>query len=183
MIQQQEAADALREIARAEQHSGTAYRYHRASPHLFLWGFIWIVGYAVGYARPQWHVFWAILTVLGFLGSFFISWRARTRDSRTSFGWRYAATFVAMFLFVEALFAILPPQFSLQIDAFFPLLIALWYALLGIWTRGTRIALLGFTLGALTVGGYFSLHHYFDLWMAAVGGGALILGGFWLRRV
>ena len=33
----------------------------------------------------------------------------------------------------------------------------------------------------LTVGGYFWLAPYFMLWMAGVGGGALILGGLWLR--
>jgi DNA-binding MarR family transcriptional regulator len=70
----------------------------------------------------------------------------------------------------------------LQAGAVFPLLVALWYALLGIWRRGMRMALLGLVLGLLTVAGYFWLAQYFLLWMAVVGGGALILGGFWLRR-
>lgn len=183
MIQPQEAANALQEISRAEQQSQQAYHYQKAAPHLFLWGVIWIVGYAVTYARPHWYLLWAFLTVIGVLGSFFVSWRTPAKDARASFGWRYAATFIAVFLFIEALFAILPPVSSLQIDAFFPLFIALWYVLLGIWTRGTRIALLGLALGLLTVGGYFWLHQYFLLWMAGLGGGALILGGFWLRKV
>ncbi|HVB86508.1 MAG TPA: hypothetical protein VNK23_07585 [Candidatus Dormibacteraeota bacterium] len=46
-----------------------------------------------------------------------------------------------------------------------------------------RMAILGFAVGALTAGGYFSLPQYFLLWMAGVGGGALILGGLWLRKV
>lgn len=36
-------------------------------------------------------------------------------------------------------------------------------------------------LGLLTVGGYICLQPYFLLWLAGVGGGALILGGIWLR--
>jgi|SRR5215469_1041348 len=182
-IQRQDAASALQEIANTEKQSHTAYHYQKAAPHLFLWGLIWIVGYAVTYLRPAWYPLWDVLIVLGFVGSFLISFRTRGKGSHTSFGWRYAATVVAVFLFVTALFAILPPQSSLQIDAFFPLLIALWYVLIGVWTRGTRIALLGLALGLLTVGGYFWLHHYFPLWMAVVGGGSLILGGFWLRKV
>ena len=183
MIQRQEAATTLQEIARAERQSGQAYHYQKASPHLFLWGLIWIVGYAATYARPRWHLLWTILTIIGVLGSFWIGRRARTKESRASYGWRYALTFIAVFLFIVALFAILPPQSSLQIDAFFPLLIAIWYVLMGIWTRAIRVAVLGLALGLLTVGGYFWLQPYFLLWMAGLGGGALILGGFWLRRV
>lgn len=183
MIERQEAATTLQEIARAERQSGQAYHYRKASPHLFLWGVIWIVGYAITYARPRWHLLWIILTITGVLGSFWIGQRARTGESQASFGWRYAASFIAVFFFIVALFAILPPQSSLQIDAFFPLLIGIWYVLLGIWTGAIRVAVLGLALGLLTVGGYFWLQPYFLLWMAGLGGGALILGGFWLRRV
>src|SRR5215472_7661141 len=183
-IPQQEAADALQHIEAAERHSATAYHYQQASPHFFLWGLIWIVGYTVTYVRPRWFPLWDVLVALGFVGSFFIGMRRRARGPRTSsYGWRYAATFIAFFLFIVALFSILPPPNSLQLDAFFPLLIALWYVLTGVWTRATRIAVPGLALGLLTVGGYFWLHQYFPLWMACVGGGALILGGFWLRKV
>lgn len=183
MVQPQEAANALREIAHAEQHSGQAYHYQKAAPHLFLWGVIWIIGYAFTYVRPHWYFLWFVLTVIGVLVSFWIGHLAHTKDSQASFGWRYGASFVAVVLFIVALFAILPPRSGLQVDAFFPLLVAIWYVLLGIWTRAIRVTVLGLALGLLTVGGYFWLQHYFLLWMAGVGGGALILGGFWLRRV
>lgn len=182
-IPPQEAANALRDIDHTQQHSGQIYHYQKSSPHLFLWGVIWIAGYAVTYARPRWYLLWIFLIVIGVLGSFWVGHHGQAKGSQRALGWRYAATFIAIFLFVTALFAILPPQSGLQIDAFFPLLIAIWYVLLGIWTRAARIALLGLALGLLTVAGYFWLQHYFPLWMAGVGGGALILGGFWLRRV
>lgn len=182
-IPPQEAVDALHDIEHTERHSAAAYGYQKSSPHLFLWGVIWIIGYAVAYARPAWHLFWPVLAVIGIFGSFFIGRRTSRASSQARLGWRFAATFIAAFLFIAALFAILPPQSSLQIDAFFPLLLAICYVLMGIWTRAARIALLGLALGLLTVGGYFWLQQYFLLWMAGFGGGALILGGFWLRRV
>lgn len=58
MIQPQDAANALKEIANAEKHSGQAYHYQKASPHLFLWGVIWVIGYAVTYANPRWYFVW-----------------------------------------------------------------------------------------------------------------------------
>lgn len=182
-IPPQEASEALRNVEHTQRHSAAAYGYQKASPHLLLWGVFWIVGYAGAYARPEWYLLWPALVVIGILGSFFIGWRTSRAGSQAVFGWRYAATFIAVFLFIVALFAILPPRSSVQLDAFFPLLVAIAYALIGIWTRATRMALLGLALGLLTVGGYFWLQHYFLLWMAIVGGGALILGGFWLRRV
>jgi hypothetical protein len=182
-IQPNEAAETLRDIEHAERHSASAFRYQKASPHLFLWGVIWVIGYAFTYFRPKIWLIWVPLLAIGMVGSFWIERGVSPERSQAYAGWRYVATLVALFLFITALFAILPPPSSAQAASLIPLLIALCYVLLGLWTRATRIALLGFALGALTVGGFFWLPQYFPLWMAGVGGGALILGGFWLRRV
>jgi hypothetical protein len=182
-VQPKEAADALRDIEYAQRHSASAFRYQKASPHLFLWGVIWVIGYASTYFRPKIWLVWIPLLTIGMIASFWIELRASRERSRSAAAWRYVGTAVALFLFITALFAILPPRSSAQGGAVIPLLMALCYALLGLWAQATRTALLGLALGALTVGGFFWLPQYFSLWMAAVGGGALILGGFWLRRV
>jgi hypothetical protein len=178
----QEAVSALHDIEHTERHSATSYGYQRSAPHLFLWGVIWIVGYTAAYFRPHWYPLWIVLIAAGVLGSYWIGRRSHATHS-PGMGWRYGATVFAVCLFIEALFAIFPPKSTAQVDAFFPLLIALWYALLGIWARASRMTVLGLVLGLLVFGGYFWLLHYFALWMAGVGGGALILGGFWLRKV
>ncbi len=182
-IQPQEAANALRDIAHAERHSASAFRYQKASPHLFLWGVIWVIGYTVTYLLPKGWLVWVPLLAIGTVGSFWIERSITPPEQQASAGWRYVGTLLASFLFVTALFAILPPRSGAQAGSVIPLLLALFYALLGLWKQATRTALLGFALGALTVGGFFWLPQYFSLWMAGVGGGALILGGFWLRRV
>lgn len=182
-IPHEEAADALRNIEQAQRESATAYHYRKFSPHLFLWGAIWIAGYAVTYIRPTASLIWAPLVAIGIVASFWMGARGASTGAGATHGRRYGATALAIFLFITALFAIFPPKSGAQTAAFFPILVALFYALVGIWTGGTRIVLLALALGALTVGGYFWLPQYFLLWMAAVGGGALILGGVWLRRV
>ena len=48
-----EAADALRDISQTERRSAKAYGYHMMSPHLFLWGAIWLAEYAGFYFNPQ----------------------------------------------------------------------------------------------------------------------------------
>jgi len=177
-----EAADALRDIARTERRSSSAYGYRLASPHLILWGVVWAAGYGAMSVDPKWSVFWPALSLAGVAGSFLIGWRMRSAGN-AAFEWRYAATLVAVFVFIAAIFAIMPPKNDLQISAFFPLLTALLYALVGIWTRGLRMLVAGFAIAALTVAGYFCFPTHFLPWMAVVGGGGLILGGIWLRSV
>jgi hypothetical protein len=56
----------------------------------------------------------------------------------------------------------------------------LFYFLSGLWI-GSRLAVTGLALAVLTLVGYYLFPAYFLLWMAVVGGGALILAGAWLR--
>lgn len=177
-IPPKEAADALRNIDRTQQLSAAAYGYQRSSPYFFLWGVIWIIGYTVPYFRPGAWQIWFALIPAGILATIWIDKR-----SRRSRGWNYEVEFLAIFLFIFAVYSILPPKSSVQGAALFPLVFALLYVFLGVSKRATRITLLGFVLGALTVGGFFWLPQYFLLWMAGVGGGALILGGLWMRKV
>lgn len=173
-----EAADALRNITEAERHSSSLYGYRQASPHLILWGVVWMIGYGTTYLRPQWSNIWLALVAIGVAGSFWIGARMKP-DAKPD--WRYGATAFAVGVFIAALFAILPPTSAAQSGAFFPILVALYYALIGIWTRGARMLIAGVVLLTLTLFGYFFLPHQFLLWMAAVGGGGLVLGGIWLR--
>ena len=177
-----EAADALRDIDQMEQRSSTVRGYQKASPYLILWGFIWLIGYSLSYARPQWGIAWAVLSVIGVIGSFVVGMRLRSEGNRGG-GWRYGATFLAVFFFITALFAIMPPRQPMQVGAFFPILVALFYSLIGIWSRGQRMLITGVAIAVLTLIGFFYLPAYFMLWMAVVGGGGLILGGIWLRSV
>jgi hypothetical protein len=176
-----EAADALRDIEATGRRSGAAYSYAMAAPHFILWGVIWVIGYGASAVRMEWSVIWPALSLLGTIGSFYIGWR--TKSVGRKYDWRYIATFVAVFAFIACLFAILPPHTPEQVSAFFPILVALYYSLIGIWTRGVRIVVLGIAVAVLTVGGYFYLPAHFLALMAGVGGGGLILGGFWLRSV
>lgn len=177
-----EAQEALRDISRTGRASAVTYGYRQASPHLIVWGLIWAIGYGVCYFRPQYSVVWLPLVSLGVIASIWFGWQSRSPGEQ-GYDWRYATTSLAVFAFIFALFAVMPPRTDAQISAFFPLLVSLFYAIVGIWARGTRVLVTGVVVAVLTLVGYFQLPHYFTLWMAVVGGGALILGGIWLRSV
>lgn len=177
------AIQSLDEIERAQRRSAVAYGYEKASPHLILWGFIWAVGYCATYFRPQaTAAVWPLLVLLGIAADFWIGRRTAAEGSHTH-SWRFVATMLGGFLFFVTLFMIMPPRSGLQVGAIIPVFIGLCYAMGGIWKRGARFVLLGLAVWVLTLAGYFWVTQYFLLWMAAIGGGALVLGGLWLRRV
>ena len=47
---------------------------------------------------------------------------------------------------------------------------------------GQAFVVIGLSISALALVGYFWIGDWFDLWMAFVDGGGLMLGGLWMRR-
>ena len=78
----------------------------------------------------------------------------------------------------------LRPRLTLLIGlaTLIPLAVGVYYAFIDIWTKAWRMMPLGLALIGLTTLGYFMLPEYFRYWMAAVGGGGLIVGGLWMRN-
>src|SRR5579863_2461288 len=174
-----QATESLKEIDRTERRSAQAYRYAYSSPFFVVWGVIWVAGYGGSDLYPHdAGSIWMALTVLGFLGSVAIG-RQRARIGQQHPGmnryasWRFLASFITMGCFVMATFALFGHAGWRQQAAFVPLLIAMFYTLVGLWA-GLRFVIAGIAVAVLTMGGFFFLPAHFLLWMAAVGGGALI---------
>jgi hypothetical protein len=68
-----------------------------------------------------------------------------------------------------------------QLGAFWPTYFMLPYIIVGLWL-GSAFVAIGTAIIALTLIGYFFAGPWFQLWMALVNGGGLLLGGFWMRR-
>jgi hypothetical protein len=182
-----EAADSLKEIQRTQSRSASARGYANSSPFLIMWGVIWMIGYGTSDLAPRYsNGAWLLLIIAGFLGSMAIG-RARAKGGdphpgmNSKAGWRFAAMFIAIGVFITATYSIFGSATTAQQAAFSPLIVSLAYVIMGIW-KGLRLAVTGIAIAALTLGGFFLLHQHFLLWMAVVGGGALVLGGLWLRK-
>jgi hypothetical protein len=173
-----EAAQALSEIEAAETRSRTAYGYLLGGPHLILWGAIWIVCYSlVDYRPAAVSTIWAIGSGIGILGSVMLGRRRRERR-----GWRVFIPATSYVVFTFIVLDILHPPTVEACSAVVALVVALAYIQVGMhW--GDRVILIGVALAAMTLAGYFWIPVHFHLYMAVVGGGSLILAGFWLRRV
>jgi hypothetical protein len=178
-ITEEDARSALRLVDEAGQRSATLRRYQKAAPHLILWGCVYAVAFTVSDVRPDFAALtWLVLVPAAVAGDMLIS-----RHGRGTVRWDlFAGLFVLFFVFITATAWIMRPHHPNQMAAFVPLVAAAAYIVLGI-AFGRRLVFTGIALGVVTLAGFFVLPSIFMLWMAVAGGGALVLGGLWLRRI
>ena len=177
-LSQQDASAALHDIEAAEARSAMLRDYRHASPHLIGWGVLWVIGYGLNDLFPM-HggAIWSVVVPVGLIADL-----AAMRGARRDEAWRIFAAIGAVSVFVVALVFVMAPVSGRQVATVIPLFVALLYVLRGIWV-GPRYIVAGLAIAALTLAGFWFIGRYFSLYMAVVGGGALILGGLWLRRV
>ena len=190
-VSRDEAQRALDEIGRADTRMSQLSTYADISPMIVLWGLIWLAANAITEFRPELAGrAWLVGIVIGTpLTVFFTVRQARRRGARIrqaggdprALGNRFALVGAIGFAFFASMMTIVGPLNARQGDAFISLFFAFAYAIGGIW-GGWRLILVGAVTAAAVVFGYLVLKEHFFLWMGVVGGGALIVGGLWLRK-
>ena len=182
MMDSKEATAALDEIEAIARRVRQSKYYRTASMILVLWGVLTAVGNIVTFVVPVLATFaWAAVYVLGTAGTLIAAgWRNSRAASRT-FDMRMLAAYLMFFAF-GFLWTVglvhLPPRL---LDVFWPSYFMLAYAIAGLWL-GMAFFAIGVAIAVLTLAGYFWAGPWFDLWMAVVNGGGLVLGGLWMRR-
>jgi hypothetical protein len=183
-VDRESAVLSLIAIEQAERRTAQAIFYGIASRFLMLWGVVTAAGYVFGQAYPR-HgaVVWPVLTAIGFAVTTVMVAQSRSGLSvqQRVLGWRLLGAQLALTGFGGMVIVVLGPFGGRQLDAFWPLVFMLGYVLAGIWI-GRFFILCGVAIALLTIAGFWWSGPWFSLWMAAVDGGALILGGLWLRR-
>lgn len=179
-LSSEQASQALREVEAVSHRSGQLYRYQRFAPMLVLWGVVWLIGFGLTNffpARVSW--IWMTLDVIGVGGCIYLGCRGKHAATNGS-AWRWLASIVVILAFYIVVLNIFQPVTGQQSAALIALIVALFYVLSGVWV-GARLTITGAAMAALTLVGYYLFPAYFFLWMAALGGGSLMLAGLWLR--
>jgi hypothetical protein len=180
-IDPREAASALSDIDVIVRRVRQSRIYHIASLMLILWGPLVFAGYLVTYLSPRHASYaWIAVYVAGTAGWIAISLTHRARSDIRSFDGRIFTAFllfIAFGIFVSWL-GHFPPR---ELSTFWPIYFMLVYTIAGLWV-GRAFVAIGLGIIVLTLIGYFFVGSAFDLWMAFVNGGGLIVGGLWMRR-
>jgi hypothetical protein len=181
-IDAKEAASALSDIEQIVHRVRQSTIYNLASLMLIWWGALILVGNIATYLWPRnGGYIWIAVNVVGLAGTFAIgAYNSRRRNAR-SFDFRMVAAIVLFFAF-GILWSIMLGHFTpRQLGVFWPTYFMMIYTIVGLWV-GAAFAAIGLGITALTLIGYFFVGAWFDLWMAVVNGGGLMLGGLWMRR-
>jgi hypothetical protein len=180
-LNREQAASALSEIDSIVRRVRQSRIYDLASLTMLMWGGLVFAGYTATWLSPR-HggVVWIAIYAAGIAGSFVVSRYEHTREGVRTFDLRIFAAFALFIAF--GLFCSWFGHFSpRQLGTFWPIYFMLAYTIAGLWF-GYAFVAIGLGIAALTLVGYFFTGEGFDLWMAFVDGGGLILGGLWMRR-
>lgn len=176
MIDRSEAAAALSDIEDVAQRVRQSRIYQVSSLIMMLWGVLTFGGYLVQYRWPHYaNITWIGIDVVGFAGSFAIGVVQKARAWRVGVAFLVAVAFGLLWVVGIAHFT---PR---QMSAFWPTYYMMGYAIAGLWL-GPAFLVIGLSITALTLIGFFYSGPWFDLWMAFVNGGGLLLAGAWMRR-
>jgi hypothetical protein len=111
--------------------------------------------------------------------------RAAVRAGAEPSGLPLAPLMVTMLfiaLFIICAYAVFAPTTSDPYLVFPALVLGLVYVVAGAW-RMPRLAWIGAAVFVATMVGFLFFRPMLAYWIAAVGGGGLVLGGLWLRKI
>ena len=182
MIDSHQASSALAEITDIARRVRQSRFYRHSSSMLMLWGALTFVGYVSSFGVPSLAGYvWVGVFIAGIAGSVLIGVLSRKRAGVNTFDAKATAAIV-VFIAFGAIWSVGVGQFTpRQLSAFWPTYFMLPYIIVGLWL-GSAFVIIGTAIIALTLVGYFFAGPWFQLWMALVDGGGLLLGGFWMRR-
>lgn len=179
-ISPEEAQESLADIDRVISQTRRAIAGSGSDLVLIIWGIIWMLGYGVSQFRPQWSgLIWMILVWPGAAASWLVA--SRKSVIKSPQGQRIGFFWLALFAFAGIWLFILAPFNTSRLGAFFATVPMFGYVVAGLWL-GRFWIILGASVTALTLLGLAVAGDYFNLWMAAAGGGSLLVSGIYIRR-
>ena len=158
------------------------------SPMLILWGTLWIIAFTANHFYIEYgqHIFTA-MSIIGCVVTAVIFYqlfhsKAPFRDEPSErIGWRIAAFWILLYVYVIIWLFMLAPFSGIQCNAFFSTTAMFACVVMGLWFRSAFMVVLGLVITGVTLVGFYILTSYYCLWMAIVGGGGLLGTGLYLK--
>jgi cation transport ATPase len=181
-IDSREAASTLSDIREIAHRVRQSRIYQIASLLLILWGALVLAGNIASFSLPRYAAYiWIAVNAVGIAGSFALGAFSRLRTGQSGLDLRMAAALLLFFAF-GILWSVALGHFTpRQLGVFWATYFMMVYTIAGLWV-GPAFVAIGLGITALTLIGYVFVDEAFELWMAFVNGGGLILGGLWMRR-
>ncbi|MGB8227336.1 MAG: hypothetical protein WCE45_10825 [Sedimentisphaerales bacterium] len=184
---QESAQDSLAAIEQIMAQTRKAIVSTRSNPLLILWGILWVVSFTAAqfYLAYAHYIFWSMGAVGG-VGTFIIFRISHTQppirsELRFRIGRRILWSWILLYAYVFIWLAILAPFNGMQINAVCSTAAMFAYIMIGLWVGSYFMVWLGLAVTATTLTGFYFIPHYYCLWMAVTGGGAILCTGLYIR--
>jgi len=182
MLSHEEAQQSLEVIERTLAQTRRALAYGGAPYYLLLWGAIWLVGFLVEqFATPKvsgWT--WLGLDVFGGALSFWIGYRQSLRVRSRTLGANIGLFWLALIGYGSLWLWLASPTSGAQVSLMITLFAMFGYVVMGLWLRDRGPTWLGLGISGLSLAAYLIVPQWFFLVMGLLGGGTLILSGWWM---
>ena len=185
-ISPSEAEEALTAIQSMMEKTRRAISSSGAYKFLILWGVIWMLGFLGSQFFPPEvaQKLWIGLDILGGLLSAVIGMpmnRGVRSSAPTTNGKRIAFFWVLLFVYCFIAISVAWPVDGKQLAMFIILFMTVGWIAMGLLLSFASVWW-GLGLLALSMVGYFLLPDIFYLWMAILGGGGMIVLGFYVKN-
>jgi hypothetical protein len=181
-VSRDDAQEALNSIQRVTIHTKRAIASGSSPYYMILWGVIWFLGFISDFfikgMTGGWV--WIGLVSIGVVISIIIGFRSSLRV-RVTGNERFTLLPVAVIAYSLLVIWISQPLSGEQISVIIVLFAMLGYVIMGILVEPAAIWV-GIITTGLALIGYFLLLPYYNLWMAFLSGGTLVVGGLYILR-
>jgi hypothetical protein len=176
-----EAAASLVDIESIAKRVKQSSFYRVAGTVVILWGIVWAIGFSATQIVPERALaVWIACDAFGVIATTALTARAAHKHGR-DFDPRFLAALLLFFGFGMLWSQVFGRFGGRELDAYWPTLFMFGYALAGLWL-GRAFVVIGLSITTMTVAGFLWVDRWFDLYLALVDGGGLILCGLWMRR-
>jgi hypothetical protein len=187
-VSQEEAQASLSAIRDVRIQTQRAATSTYASPMMILWGILWIITFTAThfYIEHAYYIFTA-MNVVGIAVSVIIFYQLFhskppfREDPSEHIGWRIAAFWILLYVYVIIWLFLLAPFSGRQCNAFISTAGMFACVVMGLWFGSTFMVMLGLAMTGVTLAGFYLLTSYYCLWMAVMGGGTLLGTGLYIR--
>lgn len=186
-VSQEDARESLSTVHDVTIQTQRAIASVYTNPILILWGVLWIIAFTTThfYLAYAFHIFMAMAAVGG-VGTAVICWIFHSKapiqeTSGPKLGWRIAIFWILLGVYIPIWLFLLAPFSGMQCNAFISTVGLFAYIVMGLWFDNRFMIMLGLALTAATLVGFYILRDFYCLWMAFVGGGAILGAGLYIR--
>ena len=188
-ISDEEARNSLDQIQAVATRTRKTIAASYDSGLLIMWGLIWIAAFLGThfFLAWVWHI-WMGLCGIGSIVTLWVSWRQLRLanpikiPATEKIGWRIFWFWSLLFVYMFIWLSILRPRHGIQLNAFMCTTIMFAYVVSGLWFKSYHMLWLGIVVTCITLVGFYLIPpSYYCLWMAAMGGGALMGTGLYIR--